>query len=93
MRVSVKHWRYEDGWRPIPHILRESYGKDKEFDKFIVGWHCWVYTNNDREFVEWMDNNMKHPYNCDHRFNSGDPMYTIFITHDEDATLFKLRWM
>jgi len=29
---------------------------------------------------------------CTHRFNSGDPMYTVYIRYDHEATLFQLRW-
>jgi hypothetical protein len=28
-----------------------------------------------------------------HRFNSGDPMSTVHITDDQEATLFTLRWL
>jgi hypothetical protein len=28
-----------------------------------------------------------------HRFNSGDPMFTVHITDDQEATLFILRWL
>jgi hypothetical protein len=27
------------------------------------------------------------------RFNSGDPMWTVTITDDKEATVFQLRWM
>lgn len=93
MKTIVHHWRHEDGWKDIPYILRDSYGKDKEFDKFVVGWHCWVYPENDHEFEVWMKLNMKGYYDLTHRFNSGNPMYTVFIKEDADATMFKLRWM
>ena len=93
-RTIVNHWRYENGWRDVPHILKDLYeGKDRIFEDGLQGWFCWVYAQNDEEFATWMKNNMKGKYECDYRFNSGDPMFTILIRDDEDATLFKLRWM
>jgi len=93
-KTRVQHWRYEDGWRDIPYMLRKFHnGEDKEFSEYITGWHCWVYANNDEDFEGWMRDNMRGEYECDLRFNSGDPMYTVLIKDNEDATLFKLRWM
>jgi len=93
-KTIVQHWRYEDGWREIPTILRDKYdGREKEFDEALVGWHCWVYPANDKDFARWMKKNMKGKYECDFRFNSGDPMFTVLIKDDQDATLFKLTWM
>lgn len=95
-KTSVHHWHYEDGWRDTPQVIKNSShwnGQEREFRKEILGWHCWVYPHDDREFEEWMDQNMKGKYDYTHRFNSGDPMYTVNIHSDEDATLFKLRWM
>ncbi len=92
MQVKVFHWHYSDGWRTIPEILREKYGIEKEFDKDLVGWHCWAYSDDDHEFEQWMKDNMTGEYDCTRRFNSGDPMTTIIIRKDEDATLFKLMW-
>ena len=91
MQVKVYHWRYHDGWRDVPPILRAQYGKDREFEEDLVGWHCWVYSDDD-EFEKWMKANMKGEYDCTWRFNSGDPMMTVLIRDDEDATLFKLMW-
>jgi len=28
-----------------------------------------------------------------HRFNSGDPMYTVYISNDKEAVLFQLKWI
>lgn len=85
MQVNVRHWRYEDGWRNILHT------ETKEFREDIVGWHCRAYADSD--FEKWMEQNMKGQYDCTFRFNNGDPMYTIHICDNEDATLFKLTWM
>lgn len=93
-KTVVNHWRYEDGWRDIPLVLQKSRGgRRKEFLPEIIGWHCWVYPEDDAIFEEWMETNMKGVHDCTFRFNSGSPMYTVHIISDEDATLFKLTWM
>ena len=91
--MRVQHWRFDYGWSYIPEILRKIPGKDRDFDECLVGWHCWAYEGDDENISKWMKENMNGEYECDFRFNSGDPMHTIFIKDDEDATLFKLRWM
>ena len=82
MKTSVHHWRFEDGITPI-----------NPFGETVCprGWYFWVYPDDDREFALWMK---KHCPTADvaHRFNSGDPMYTVFIKEDTEATLFNLRW-
>lgn len=89
----VDHWSYMDGWQDIPECLRHMYnGETREFNKNVVGWHCWVYPLTDIDFPKWMKTNMKGKYDCTWRFNSGEPMYTVIISNDEDATLFKLTW-
>lgn len=40
-----------------------------------------------------MNDNIIGEYECDFRFNGGDCMFTVHIVKDEDATIFKLRWM
>lgn len=99
-QVSVEHWRYEDGWSAIPYILQDKNvpadtRPTKEFDPADIGWRCWIYTHDyaNVDIDTWMKKNMTGEYECIHRFNSGNPMHTIFITSDEDATLFKLTWM
>lgn len=92
MKVSVHHWRYEDGWRDIPPILVKPGEATREFSEEHVGWFCWVYADEE-EFEEWMKKNMLHSYDLTWRFNSGDPMMTLWIENDEDAALFKLRFV
>ena len=94
--MQVRHWNYNDGNSWIPEILRINIADDTEFEQELVGWHCWVVTKNipdDVKFVAWMKDNMNGSYECDWRFNGGDPIYTVHIRSSEDATLFKLRWM
>lgn len=90
MTVRVEHWRREDGWRILPWALRKDESCEMVFNKEEVGWYCWVYS--DFNFDDWMSENMTGEYECDFRFNGGDPMYTVKITSDIDAALFKLKW-
>jgi len=83
-KVSVQHWQYHDGVTPInpgsqwPIVPPRS-------------WTCWVYPENDNDFVEWMNDNCPSA-ECIHRFNGGDPMYTVSITDEKECTMFKLKW-
>ena len=93
--TTVNHWRHDDGWHNTPEIFRRTDPKlpEKEFREDMVGWHCWVYPDDDKEFTQWMRKNMTGKYDCTFRFNSGDPMITVWIKEDVDATKFKLKWM
>jgi hypothetical protein len=86
MNVTVNHWRYEDG-TTIPNP-----GSRFQLDPIPRGWYCWAYTDNNKEFEEWMKR-MCPTTACIPRFNSGDPMYTIYMTDDSEATIFKLTWV
>jgi hypothetical protein len=94
-KTVVNHWRYEDGWRDTPQVFRSKDPSlpEREFSPEIIGWHCWVYPTDDQDFEGWMEQNMKGEVDVTHRFNSGNPMYTVMIKDDQDATLFKLTWM
>jgi hypothetical protein len=85
-KTVVHHWRFEDGLT-IPN-------PDSKWtiDPPPRGWYCWVYANDDDEFREWMAR-MCPTADCTHRFNSGDPMTTVYISDDAEATAFQLRWM
>lgn len=93
MKVSVRHWRYEDGWRDIPTILRKPGGPERKFDANLIGWFCWVYTDAPGEFENWIEDNLQGNHDIAYRFNSGDPMFTLSICDDHDASLFKLTWV
>jgi len=85
-KTSIHHWRFEDGkTSPNP-------GSQWEMEPPPRGWYCWVYPENDPEFEDWMSKNCP-TADCTHRFNSGNPMYTVFIKDDTEAMLFNLRWM
>ena len=93
-KTVVNHWRYNDGWHVVPTVFQKDHtGQDLEFTEELVGWHCWVYPEDDLKFKKWMEENMKGVYDCTFRFNGGSPMYTVLIKENEDATLFKLTWL
>jgi hypothetical protein len=84
-KTSVQHWRFEDGKTcPNPDSRWPA-------DPLPRGWYCWVYAADDTEFREWMTR-MCPTADCTHRFNSGDPMTTIYISDDTEATLFTLKY-
>jgi hypothetical protein len=87
----VHHWRYEDGWQHIPAFLSKDGKETREFREEIVGWHCWVYPNDDHEFEAWMHKHCP-TTDCTHRFNSGDPMYTVHIKDQHEMLVFKLMF-
>jgi hypothetical protein len=84
MKVSVHHWRYENGVDPInPGSQWPSIPE--------AGWYCWCYPDDDRGFEQWMTTNCP-TADCTHRFNSGDPMYTVYIKDQAECMIFKLTW-
>ena len=90
MGAKVHHWRYEDGkpeWVGESKIYPTGYR-----DPVPAGWYCWVYPDDDRTFEKWMKTYCP-TADCTHRFNSGDPMYTVFIKDTQEALVFKLQWM
>lgn len=92
MQVRVHHWQFETGEpEPVAEYLHKIYpsGYRKGAPR---GWHCWAYPSDDRQFEQWMKTNCP-TSTYTHRFNSGDPMYTVYITNNEEATSFKLQWM
>ena len=85
-KTLVHHWRFEDG-KTCPNP-----GHPIPLDPLPRGWYCWVYPEEDRVFEDWMSKNCP-TTDCTHRFNSGDPMYTVYIKDDTEAMLFNLKWM
>ncbi len=86
MKVTVRHWRFETGDR------EDSVGNLWKHDPMPRGWYCWVYSNADSNFDEWMKTNCP-TAECIFRFNSGNPMTQVYIKEDMEATLFQLKWM
>ena len=89
MKTSVHHWRFEDG-KTSPNAGHPI--KELILDPPPRGWYCWVYPKDDRAFEEWMTRICPTADMC-HRFNSGDPMWTVYIKDDVEATVFQLMWM
>jgi hypothetical protein len=84
MKTLIHHWRFEDGVTPRnPCRLGEIIPPR--------GWSCWVYAKDNGEFETWMTRNCP-TADIAHRFNSGDPMWTVYIKEDTEATLFNLKW-
>ena len=84
-KTSVHHWRFNDGVTPINP--GNPYGETI----LPLGWTCWVYPKDDSEFEKWMTRMCPTAEIC-HRFNSGDPMWTVLITDEKEATMFTLMW-
>lgn len=89
--MKIRHWRHETG-ESGPQLRLAM-----EREPIPCGYYCWVYPDNNDEFEDWMKQTFK--YNdrrrragWEHRFNSGDPMYTVYIKREQDAVLFQLRW-
>ncbi len=86
LKVSVHHWRFEDGKTP------PNPGSRWEMPPTPRGWYCWVYPNNDEAFEKWMTENCP-TAEFQHRFNGGDPMYTVQIYEDVQASMFEEKWL
>jgi hypothetical protein len=86
VKASIHHWRFETGDR------EDSVGNLWKHDPVPRGWYCWVYPKDGCDFDDWMTKNCPSA-DVTFRFNSGDPMYTVYIKDDEEATLFGLKWM
>lgn len=92
MNISIHHWQYSDGWNKA--LTRGSLLSYRdEFNEARIGWSCWVYTDENNEFLDWMKNSMKGSYSASPKFNSGNPMIIVHIKEDEDASFFKLTWL
>lgn len=86
MKVSVDYWRFEDGnTAPNP-------GNPFPLDPPPRGWYCWAYPDDHNGFKEWMLQACPTADIC-YRFNSGSPMWTVYINEDVEATVFALKWL
>lgn len=84
-KTLVHHWRFEDG------VTCPNPGSMFPTDPPPRGWYCWVYPSDDIEFEKWMSK-MCPTADCTRRFNSGDPMTTVFISDDNEAMMFALKY-
>lgn len=78
--ITVHYWRFSDG---SDNGLMATMAR---------GWYCWVYPQDDLEFVTWMTKNCPGA-KVTHRFNNGNPMHTVYIPDDREATVFQLKWL
>ncbi len=84
-KVIVQHWRYEDGSNTPEYFKSLS-------EPLPTGWHCFVFARSQEDdFVKWMIKNCP-TAEVEYRFNSGDPMFTVYIKDEKEAMLFTLRW-
>lgn len=93
---KIVHWKFETGLncRP-PDWVPKSIVDEYHWPGHIPaprGWYCWSYVQDTDSFLYWMKENMKSRYDATPRFNSGDPVVSVYISDDEDATIFKLKW-
>lgn len=88
-KTSVHHWRFETGEpREVAASMAYLQGMIETIPR---GWYCWVYPEDDRQFKAWMTRVCPSADIC-HRFNSGDPMWTVYIADEKEATMFTLMW-
>jgi hypothetical protein len=85
-KTTVHHWQFHNGIDPI--------NPGNPFGEIVIprGWSCWVYPEDNQAFEEWMARTCP-TAEVTPRFNSGDPMYTVSIVDDIEATVFQLMWL
>jgi len=94
--TRVEYWQYSDGWQwvspaLVDHYLQEGKIRSKSDGFYRDGepyWFCWVYPDNNKEFESWFADNMGSDAEATHRFNGGNPMYTVQIFNKNDAIKF-----
>ena len=88
--TSVHHWRFQTG--EPEHVGVSVIDPTGIREGPPRGWYCWVYPEDGVEFADWMADNCPSS-ECVHRFNSGDPVWNVYIKDEQEATLFALRWL
>lgn len=85
-KTVVNNWCFWDGVTPV--------NPGNPFGEVTPerSWTCWVFPDNNHEFESWMATNCPGA-DVTFRFNSGNPMYTVTITDDQEAMLFQLKWV
>ena len=68
-------------------ILYWKYQSGADF----LGYSCCVKTYEHDVFQKWMEKNCPKT-EVIYKFNSGDPIYTVYIPDEVEALLFKLKW-
>lgn len=79
LNVSVDNWECRKG-SDDPRLLGKTF------------WVCRAFANDYDMFAEWMD------IHCPtaawvYRYNSGNPAFSINISDEDEATIFKLTWI
>ena len=85
--TSVRYWRYETG----ESRHENQYSALVHMDPPAKGWYCWVYAADAKEFSSWMEECCPGA-ELIYRFNSGDPMISVYIQDEQEAILFRLKW-
>ena len=75
--VYIQYWQ---------EMIQKADGSNKP------SWFCWAFVADDTDFPAWMDRSCP-TAEYTFRFNSGNPMYTVNITDEKEAMLFKLTWV
>lgn len=89
--LTVVHWRYDNGHREPPPLLKHAGWQDPEFIVESVGWHCHLVTNDGQEFTKWMTLHFP-DIETIYRFNSGNPYIEVHFINREDAIFFMLHF-
>ena len=73
------------------NIVNWRYSESEEWDNVPAGWRCIIHLKEcNIDIVQWMEQTMTGVYECDCRFNNGNPIYTIYIQEQRDAEFFIL---
>jgi hypothetical protein len=84
----VHHWRFEDG---EVRSYNHEHGVIDTPDPMPRGWYCWVFPQDNDDFIGWM-NTYCPTADRTFRFNSGNPMHSVYISDDAEAVLFSLKY-
>jgi hypothetical protein len=86
----ISYWQYQDGWHYRIELLRKDKARAWEYSPEHVGWFCWAYPADDDEFREFIATLPS--ASAEHRFNGGDPMFTVFIRDKNCAQKFANKY-
>ena len=89
LEVGIHHWKYSNG-APEPVAVSAMHPTGRR-ETPPAGWYCWAYPNDDALFVEWMARECPSADMC-HRYNSGDPMFSIYFSSAQEALRFQSAW-
>lgn len=94
VKFPIAYWRHEIGG--MEQVGKSTIYPTGEREGPTAGWYCWAYATHVKDetfnLEKWMKKNMTGKYDCTMRFNSGDPMYTVWIKEEKDAMFFQLSF-